>query len=132
MPTSQSVMAKFITKQLVTVRRRRVVRTARMTSVLPTTVTRMMTRKTATASDLGHAMLTRYEFIEGTPNFPAPAPVAITSPPGAALVWMSSKVPSEEFELPLATVRAVDNNLEYGSMASGCSNAAMPADSSLT
>ena len=42
-PTSQSATARLITKQLVTVRRRRVVSTDKMTSVLPITVTTIST-----------------------------------------------------------------------------------------
>jgi len=34
------------------------------------------------------------------------------------VVWMSSRVPSEEL-FPLATVKAVDRNLEYSSMVFG-------------
>lgn len=116
MPTSQSVIAKFSTKQLVTVRSRRVVSTARMTRVLPTTVTRMMTRKTATASDLGQAMLTRYEFIEGTLTVlavaAAAAPPALVATVVAAVVWMSRSPPSAVVMFPVARVRAVERNLE--------------------
>lgn len=64
-PTSQSVMAKLRTKQFVTVRRRRVVTTAKITRVLPTTVTNISSINMTTTSALDHAMPTRYESIDG-------------------------------------------------------------------
>lgn len=52
MPTSQSATARLITKQLVTVRKRRVVITAKITSVLPIIVITMSrhSRQTSTSS----------------------------------------------------------------------------------
>ena len=47
-PTSQSATARLITKQLVTVRRRRVVSTDKMTNVLPITVTTISTQNMET------------------------------------------------------------------------------------
>lgn len=64
-PTSQSVMAKLRTKQFVTVRRRRVVKTDKITSVLPTTVTNISSINMATTNAFGHAIPIRYESTDG-------------------------------------------------------------------
>lgn len=96
--------------------------TAKMTSVLPTTVTRMRTRKTATAKDLGQAMLTRYEFIEGTPTLSvvavvagsstAPAPdISGSTVLEAVVVWMRSRLLSKE-PLLLTKDMAVERSCE--------------------
>uniref|UniRef100_A0A182J7R4 Uncharacterized protein n=1 Tax=Anopheles atroparvus TaxID=41427 RepID=A0A182J7R4_ANOAO len=53
-PTSQSATARLITKQLVTVRRRRVVTTDSITSVLPTTVITISRQKSATRTSFFH------------------------------------------------------------------------------
>lgn len=58
-------MAKLRTKQFVTVRRRRVVRTAKITRVLPTTVANISSINMATTRAFGQAIPTRYESIDG-------------------------------------------------------------------
>lgn len=58
-PTSKSATAKLITKQLVTVRSLRVVRTDNITSILPITVTNISSRNIATAKHFGQAMLSK-------------------------------------------------------------------------
>lgn len=53
-PTSQSATARLITKQLVTVRNRRVVATDRMTKVLPITVMTISVQNSTTSSIFSH------------------------------------------------------------------------------
>lgn len=53
-PTSQSASARLMTKQFVTVRKRRVVNTDKMTNVLPIIVTMMRRQKSKTIPNLRH------------------------------------------------------------------------------
>lgn len=57
MPTSQSVMAKFITKQFVTVRNRLVVNTDSITRVFPITVMKINKRHRITIHPFSHGKL---------------------------------------------------------------------------
>lgn len=58
-PTSRSATAKFITKQFVTVRSLRVVKTDSITSIFPITVTKIRSTKIDTAINLDQPIVFR-------------------------------------------------------------------------